>query len=166
MNCCANSFPRPDTLARLSLLIAVLAIPAVGACAQTRGDTAPFQKAALKNAKPCTAPADGEVTALVKNGVELSVTEDFDCDGVPDAYDNCVGIPNRDQLDTNHNGIGDACESVATIKAPAAAKSRPSKKAVDRKPSESAKGRWNQAEKKRKALAADKHAKARSRRRR
>lgn len=35
---------------------------------------------------------------------------DSDCDRIPDSLDNCDCVPNFDQLDTNHNGIGDACE--------------------------------------------------------
>ncbi len=36
---------------------------------------------------------------------------DADGDGVPDAQDNCPVTANADQLDTNGNGIGDACEN-------------------------------------------------------
>ncbi len=35
---------------------------------------------------------------------------DLDDDGVPDAVDNCPNVPHPDQADTNHNGIGDACD--------------------------------------------------------
>jgi len=35
---------------------------------------------------------------------------DTDRDGVPDELDNCPGVPNPNQLDSNLNGIGDACE--------------------------------------------------------
>ena len=35
---------------------------------------------------------------------------DSDEDGVPDDRDNCPSTPNPDQLDTDENGIGDACE--------------------------------------------------------
>ncbi len=37
---------------------------------------------------------------------------DTDADGVCDADDNCPAVANPDQKDTNHNGIGDACEAV------------------------------------------------------
>jgi hypothetical protein len=51
------------------------------------------------------------VTAFVKNGVELGTSDDWDCDGIADAYDNCVGIANASQEDADSNGIGDGCES-------------------------------------------------------
>lgn len=35
---------------------------------------------------------------------------DLDDDGVPDAVDNCLNVPNPDQADTNHGGVGDACK--------------------------------------------------------
>ena len=36
---------------------------------------------------------------------------DSDGDGVPDADDNCVATPNPDQLDTDADGAGDACDA-------------------------------------------------------
>ena len=36
---------------------------------------------------------------------------DQDLDGIPDATDNCVHIPNPDQSDVDHDGAGDACDS-------------------------------------------------------
>ena len=35
---------------------------------------------------------------------------DLDGDGVPDGDDNCKSVPNTDQMDSDNNGIGDACE--------------------------------------------------------
>ena len=35
---------------------------------------------------------------------------DGDGDGVPDAEDNCRGVPNPDQADSDGDGLGDACE--------------------------------------------------------
>jgi hypothetical protein len=35
---------------------------------------------------------------------------DRDGDGVPDDLDNCPDVANPDQLDTDHDGIGDACD--------------------------------------------------------
>ena len=40
---------------------------------------------------------------------------DTDKDGVPDASDNCVTTPNPDQADSDHNGVGDACDPNAAI---------------------------------------------------
>lgn len=37
---------------------------------------------------------------------------DADADGIPDAQDNCPSRANRDQRDSNDDGIGDACEAV------------------------------------------------------
>jgi hypothetical protein len=34
---------------------------------------------------------------------------DTDCDGVENAFDNCVNTPNANQNDTDHNACGDAC---------------------------------------------------------
>jgi len=36
---------------------------------------------------------------------------DRDGDGVPDALDNCVDVPNTNQRDSNNNGFGDACDA-------------------------------------------------------
>ncbi|MEP6916502.1 MAG: DNA/RNA non-specific endonuclease, partial [Acidobacteriota bacterium] len=35
---------------------------------------------------------------------------DTDADGVPDSIDNCRLTPNPDQADSDHDGVGDACE--------------------------------------------------------
>ena len=37
---------------------------------------------------------------------------DSDDDGICDSEDNCPAVPNPNQADSNHNGIGDACEAV------------------------------------------------------
>lgn len=56
--------------------------------------------------------ANGSCTAVL-NG--QSVTEpcntDTDGDGVLDIHDNCPTVPNPSQLDSNVNGVGDACDN-------------------------------------------------------
>ena len=37
---------------------------------------------------------------------------DADSDTVPDAIDNCLSIANLDQIDTDDDGVGDACEEL------------------------------------------------------
>jgi len=129
MTRCTNSFPARKALIYLTLVTAVLALTALSGRAQTRSGADVFQKVSFKVTKTCTVEAGGEVTALVKNGVELSVTEDWDCDGVADGYDNCVGMPNPPQTDSDDNGIGDICEAATIVKTSAPVKSRPNVKA-------------------------------------
>lgn len=39
---------------------------------------------------------------------------DSDADGVDDDFDNCLFVQNADQVDTNHDGCGDACTAPVT----------------------------------------------------
>jgi hypothetical protein len=131
MNRCARLFLHKASRRYFVFVSVLLVATAFEAGAQDRTEKEIFQKASFKSAeKICTVEHDGVVTALVKNGVELSTSEDWDCDGVPDAYDNCVGIANASQTDANSNGIGDACESAATIRSgqPLALKKKPESK--------------------------------------
>jgi C1A family cysteine protease len=41
-----------------------------------------------------------------------TIPTDTDSDGIADAWDNCPTVANPSQLDSNHNGIGDACDYV------------------------------------------------------
>jgi hypothetical protein len=44
----------------------------------------------------------------------IQVGYDLDADGIPEPSDNCPFVSNRDQLDSNDDGIGDACADVGT----------------------------------------------------
>ena len=124
---CSGSFLSDASGVYLALISAVVALAGLEAGAQDRPSSDVFQKVSFKTPETCTVESSGEITALVKNGVELSVREDWDCDGVPDAYDNCVGMANPSQADADDNGIGDTCETATTIS---------SGRAEDRKKSE------------------------------
>jgi hypothetical protein len=158
MNCSTNSFPRPGSIARLTFLIALTALPLV---AEAQVPTDPYQKVSFKAAKVCVVAPSGEVTSLIRNGVELSVTEDWDCDGVPDAYDNCVAMPDRTQSDSDGNGIGDVCEAGVTIKAKVPLKNRPDAKVTARSKSTS-----STKPKSRRSIAADKRSRSTAKKRR
>ena len=43
---------------------------------------------------------------------------DKDKDGIPDFRDNCPNVPNPDQADIDHNGVGDACQQGPIIPPP------------------------------------------------
>ena len=52
-------------------------------------------------------PADD---AVARSGCEATTpSPDGDGDGVPEAADNCPGVPNPNQADSDGNGVGDAC---------------------------------------------------------
>jgi len=47
--------------------------------------------------------------------VSCASAGDTDCDGVPDATDNCKSAKNPGQEDSDHDGFGDACDNCDTI---------------------------------------------------
>ena len=59
---------------------------------------------------------DGRGATLRGAGVQalypMAAASDQDDDGVPDSSDDCPGVPNADQADSDHDGIGDACDPV------------------------------------------------------
>src|SRR5690606_31616807 len=42
---------------------------------------------------------------------EAPPTDDRDGDGIPDALDNCIRVPNPDQRDTDGDGFGNVCDA-------------------------------------------------------
>jgi hypothetical protein len=67
----------------------------------------------LLAANCATVTSDGAPNRLVRYDVTSLVT-DSDLDAVPDAVDNCLSLSNASQLDTNGDGIGDACQPVGS----------------------------------------------------
>jgi hypothetical protein len=57
---------------------------------------------------------DRNIQKLFSNSVQWAAgwSPDSDGDGVSDLVDNCPAIANVDQADSDHNGVGDACEPV------------------------------------------------------
>jgi acid phosphatase type 7 len=55
-------------------------------------------------------PGTGTLPPSPTTTTTTNPVADDDGDGVANASDNCPDTPNPDQLDTDHDGIGDACE--------------------------------------------------------
>ncbi len=48
---------------------------------------------------------------LMRFAVPLPASEDSDGDGIPNAFDNCIRVPNPDQRDTDSDDFGNACDA-------------------------------------------------------
>lgn len=59
----------------------------------------------------CSATTDLRITVLGPDPDPPEAVPDQDRDGIADPADNCMGIPNRTQLDSDLDGQGDACDS-------------------------------------------------------
>lgn len=57
------------------------------------------------------APVGEIIVASAKATASFGLDGDLDGDGIPDATDNCPGIPNPDQADSDGDGVGDACDA-------------------------------------------------------
>lgn len=47
---------------------------------------------------------------LLEARADHSAATDADRDGIPDRMDNCPTVPNADQADSDHDGVGDVCD--------------------------------------------------------
>jgi len=56
---------------------------------------------------------DNDCDNAIDEGLEGAGCSDKDDDTIPDSLDNCVDIPNTDQVDSDGDGDGDACDVVA-----------------------------------------------------
>ncbi|MEZ5569826.1 MAG: peptidoglycan DD-metalloendopeptidase family protein [Halioglobus sp.] len=79
---------------------------------QAESQLAPLWIACGNGRKECGEACDDGNLADGDGCSASCVAEDADGDGVVDALDNCPLIPNPDQLDSNNNGRGDACEGL------------------------------------------------------
>ena len=52
-----------------------------------------------------------QIFPLDEEDDEILICDDLDDDGILDVLDNCFGLFNPLQTDTNRNGIGDECEA-------------------------------------------------------
>ena len=80
----------------------------------------PVSAAQTSSAAPVGAARAAKVLALARVPPALTASlaspftvadADSDADGIPDAADNCMAVPNPDQADSNLDGVGDACDS-------------------------------------------------------
>jgi hypothetical protein len=62
----------------------------------------------------------GQRTVPVKFRISSAAEDDADEDGIPDERDVCPGVPDPDQLDTDGDGVGDACECLDVVCEPPA----------------------------------------------
>ena len=54
------------------------------------------------------------VAIIIFGAAVLVLMWDSDADGTADIFDNCPNVENKDQRDSNKNGIGDVCEDRPT----------------------------------------------------
>lgn len=121
----ASNMPHPKLLSQIAF-VGVLSVILTGA-SQGQKNSRTQDPTTRKAADPCFMKPREERSlkeSIPRNAIRISYnvipewsTSDWDCDGIADPHDNCVGIANRGQADANRNGIGDACEAAATARA-------------------------------------------------
>jgi hypothetical protein len=90
--------------------------------AQTDTSSPPpaIKRVSYRPVRTCFVGQREEIAAAIDTAepdrAHLSSTEDWDCDGIADRFDNCIGMSNRTQTDADGNGIGDTCEAAATVR--------------------------------------------------
>jgi len=62
----------------------------------------------------CSKEKDCPKGTSCRQDLVVHALEDTDQDEIPDAFDNCPFVPNPDQRDSDHNGVGDACQVTTT----------------------------------------------------
>jgi hypothetical protein len=114
----------PGDTAPLSLLVSVfsperalvqdraVSVAGVGTLVLTLPDRAQTVRVVARGGAVSGAVAVQTRPHAQANGAMLlsSATPDQDGDGVPDAVDDCPAVANPDQVDSDQNGLGDACD--------------------------------------------------------
>lgn len=78
----------------------------------TGGDTVDSESAGTYHITYDVSDAAGNHADQITRTVNVNVKPaDTDGDGIPDDSDNCPLVANADQIDSNENGVGDACET-------------------------------------------------------
>ena len=77
----------------------------------------PDMSPAMDARVPDAAPVQPDAAALPDAAPmpDMMAVPDGDGDGAPDATDNCIDTANSDQVDTDGDGLGDACDAEPNV---------------------------------------------------